>query len=65
MCIPVLFIAGVDYIDAPTPYLMGLHSNIDISYLTLDGVSFFLLKASKKIDEKMSLSANCLGCQAV
>ena len=41
MYIPVLFIAGVDYIDAPTPYLMGLHSNIDISYLTLDGVSFF------------------------
>jgi hypothetical protein len=38
--IPVLFIAGVDYIDAPTPYLMGLHSSIDIAYLTLDGVSF-------------------------
>ena len=39
--IPVLFIAGVDYIDAPTPYLMGLHSSVDISFSTLDGVCLY------------------------
>ncbi|KAH9556185.1 hypothetical protein CY35_07G012700 [Sphagnum magellanicum] len=36
--IPVLFYAGVDYIDAPTPYLMGLHSAVDTTDLTMDGV---------------------------
>ncbi|CAM6088951.1 unnamed protein product [Calypogeia fissa] len=36
--IPVLFYAGVDYIDAPTPYLMGLHSGVDTSTLSMDGV---------------------------
>ncbi|XP_024518570.1 DENN domain and WD repeat-containing protein SCD1 isoform X2 [Selaginella moellendorffii] len=36
--IPVLFYAGVDYIEAPTPYLMGLHSAVDISNFSLDGV---------------------------
>lgn len=39
--IPVLFYAGVDYIDAPTPYLMGLHSAVDTTDLTMDGVCFF------------------------
>ncbi|BBN12485.1 protein MpSCD [Marchantia polymorpha subsp. ruderalis] len=36
--IPVLFYAGVEYIDAPTPYLMGLHSGVDTTGLTMDGV---------------------------
>lgn len=36
--IPLLFFGGVDYLEAPTPYLMGLHSSVDISYLKLDGV---------------------------
>ncbi|CAL9164135.1 DENN domain and WD repeat-containing protein SCD1-like isoform X1 [Musa acuminata AAA Group] len=36
--IPLLFFSGVDYIDAPTPYMMGLHSGVDTSLLTMDGV---------------------------
>ncbi|KAL5544741.1 hypothetical protein UlMin_008525 [Ulmus minor] len=36
--IPLLFFSGVDYIDAPTPYMMGLHSSVDTSTLTMDGV---------------------------
>lgn len=40
--IPLLFFSGVDYIDAPTPYMMGLHSGVDTSNLAMDGVSFFL-----------------------
>lgn len=36
--IPLLFFSGVDYIDAPTPYMMGLHSAVDTSDLTMDGV---------------------------
>ncbi|KAK2991401.1 hypothetical protein RJ640_010865 [Escallonia rubra] len=35
--IPLLFFSGVDYIDAPTPYMMGLHSGVDTSDLTMDG----------------------------
>ncbi|XP_073225794.1 DENN domain and WD repeat-containing protein SCD1 isoform X3 [Cicer arietinum] len=36
--IPLLFYSGVDYIDAPTPYMMGLYSGVDISALAMDGV---------------------------
>ncbi|KAI4350895.1 hypothetical protein L6164_005300 [Bauhinia variegata] len=36
--IPLLFFSGVDYIDAPTPYMMGLHSGVDTSVLAMDGV---------------------------
>lgn len=36
--IPLLFFSGVDYIDAPTPYMMGLHSDVDTSNLAIDGV---------------------------
>ncbi|XP_010677974.2 DENN domain and WD repeat-containing protein SCD1 isoform X1 [Beta vulgaris subsp. vulgaris] len=36
--IPLLFFSGVDYIDAPTPYMMGLHSGVDTSDLSMDGV---------------------------
>ncbi|KAF3646518.1 DENN domain and WD repeat-containing protein SCD1 [Capsicum annuum] len=36
--IPLLFFSGVDYIDAPTPYMMGLHSGVDTYGLTMDGV---------------------------
>ncbi|KAF3524938.1 hypothetical protein F2Q69_00046513 [Brassica cretica] len=36
--IPLLFFSGVDYIDAPTPYMMGLHSDVDTSNLAMDGV---------------------------
>ncbi|KAL0431105.1 UNVERIFIED_CONTAM: DENN domain and WD repeat-containing protein SCD1, partial [Sesamum radiatum] len=36
--IPLLFFSGVDYIDAPTPYMMGLHSGVDIFGLVMDGV---------------------------
>lgn len=39
--IPLLFFSGVDYIDAPTPYMMGLHSGVDTSTLAMDGVSSF------------------------
>ncbi|XWS50709.1 hypothetical protein CRYUN_Cryun12cG0109900 [Craigia yunnanensis] len=35
--IPLLFFR-VDYIDAPTPYMMGLHSGVDTSNLVMDGV---------------------------
>jgi hypothetical protein len=38
--IPIIFSSGVDYIDAPTPYMMGLHSGVDTSGVTMDGVSF-------------------------
>jgi hypothetical protein len=37
--IPIIFSSGVDYIDAPTPYMMGLHSGVDTSTVTMDGVS--------------------------
>jgi hypothetical protein len=37
--IPLLFYSGVDYIDAPTLYMMGLHSGVDTTGLTMDGVS--------------------------
>ncbi|KAM3330779.1 hypothetical protein ACQJBY_027111 [Aegilops geniculata] len=36
--IPIIFSSGVDYIDAPTPYMMGLHSGVDTSTVTMDGV---------------------------
>ncbi|XP_076910071.1 DENN domain and WD repeat-containing protein SCD1-like isoform X2 [Bidens hawaiensis] len=36
--IPMLFFSGVDYIDAPTPYMMGLHSCVDTTGLSMDGV---------------------------
>ncbi|RZB95178.1 DENN domain and WD repeat-containing protein SCD1 isoform D [Glycine soja] len=36
--IPLLFFSGVDYIDAPTPYMMGLYSGVDTSALAIDGV---------------------------
>ncbi|GER51170.1 stomatal cytokinesis-defective 1 [Striga asiatica] len=36
--IPLLFFSGVDYIDAPTPYMMGLHSGVDTFGLMMDGV---------------------------
>jgi hypothetical protein len=36
--IPIIFSSGVDYIDAPTPYMMGLHSGVDTSAVTMDGV---------------------------
>lgn len=36
--IPLLFFSGVDYIDAPTPYMMGLHSGVDTTGLSMDGV---------------------------
>ncbi|KAH6799148.1 stomatal cytokinesis defective / SCD1 protein [Perilla frutescens var. frutescens] len=36
--IPLLFFSGVDYIDAPTPYMMGLHSSVDTFGLLMDGV---------------------------
>jgi hypothetical protein len=39
--IPIIFSSGVDYIDAPTPYMMGLHSGVDTSTVTMDGVSWF------------------------
>ncbi|KAK8968559.1 hypothetical protein KSP40_PGU000267 [Platanthera guangdongensis] len=36
--IPLLFFTGAVYIEAPTPYMMGLHSTVDTSGLTLEGV---------------------------
>nr|XP_043631013.1 DENN domain and WD repeat-containing protein SCD1 [Erigeron canadensis] len=36
--IPLLFFSGVDYIDAPTPYMMGLPSGVDTTGLSMDGV---------------------------
>ncbi|XP_044476985.1 DENN domain and WD repeat-containing protein SCD1 isoform X2 [Mangifera indica] len=36
--IPLLFFSGADYIDAPMPYMMGLHSGVDTSNLAMDGV---------------------------
>jgi hypothetical protein len=52
--IPVLFYAGVDYIDAPTPYLMGLQSGVDTSQLSMDGVS------SHSLDLKLASAIRCL-----
>lgn len=40
--IPLLFFSGVDYIDAPTPYMMGLHSGVDTFGLLMDGVSSWI-----------------------
>ncbi|KAH9621135.1 hypothetical protein KSS87_023807 [Heliosperma pusillum] len=31
-------VAGVDFVDAPTPYIIGLHSSVDTSDLLMDGV---------------------------
>lgn len=45
--IPLLFFSGVDYIDAPTPYMMGLHSGVDTSTLTMDGVVVVDLEYSR------------------
>ncbi|XP_075503526.1 DENN domain and WD repeat-containing protein SCD1 isoform X1 [Primulina tabacum] len=42
--IPLLFFSGVDYIDAPTPYMMGLHSGVDTFGLVMDGVVVVDLK---------------------
>lgn len=36
--IPVLFYGGLIFIDAPPPYLMGLHSGVDTSDLNMDRV---------------------------
>lgn len=36
--IPVLPYALVDIVDAPTPYLMGLHSGVHTGDMHLDGV---------------------------
>ncbi|KAJ4797224.1 stomatal cytokinesis defective / SCD1 protein (SCD1) [Rhynchospora pubera] len=36
--IPLIFFSGIDYIDAPTPYMMGLHSGVDTYGITMDGV---------------------------
>jgi hypothetical protein len=44
--IPLLFYSGVDYIDAPTPYMMGLHSGVDTTGLTMDGVSQYFSRSS-------------------
>jgi DENN (AEX-3) domain len=38
--IPLIFFSGIDYIDAPTPYMMGLHSGVDTSGILMDGVRF-------------------------
>ncbi|KAJ8752743.1 hypothetical protein K2173_007053 [Erythroxylum novogranatense] len=45
--IPLLFYSGVDYIDAPTPYMMGLHSGVDTSNLAMDGVVVVDLEYNK------------------
>ncbi|KAL9239022.1 hypothetical protein vseg_013381 [Gypsophila vaccaria] len=36
--VPILFANGVDFVDAPTPYIIGLHSSVDTSELLMDGV---------------------------
>ncbi|XP_078432059.1 stomatal cytokinesis defective / SCD1 protein (SCD1) isoform X2 [Wolffia australiana] len=36
--VPLMFFRGVEYIDAPTPYMMGLNSGVDTSGLVMDGV---------------------------
>ncbi|XP_074278770.1 DENN domain and WD repeat-containing protein SCD1-like isoform X2 [Silene latifolia] len=36
--VPILFSEGVDFVDAPTPYIIGLHSSVDTSDLLMDGV---------------------------
>ncbi|KAL6494896.1 Scytalone dehydratase [Orobanche gracilis] len=36
--ISISMAVGVDYIDAPTPYMMGLHSGVDTFGLVMDGV---------------------------
>lgn len=41
--IPLIFFSGIDYIDAPTPYMMGLHSGVDTYGITMDGVRFLSL----------------------
>ena len=41
--VPLLLFSGVEYIDAPTPYMMGIHSGVDISGLTTDGVSLLFV----------------------
>ncbi|KAL2934077.1 DENN domain and WD repeat-containing protein SCD1, partial [Bienertia sinuspersici] len=45
--IPLLFFSGVDYIDAPTPYMMGLHSGVDTTGLSMDGVVIVDLESNR------------------
>ncbi|XP_021736316.1 DENN domain and WD repeat-containing protein SCD1-like [Chenopodium quinoa] len=47
--IPLLFFSGVDYIDAPTPYMMGLHSGVDTTGLSMDGVVIVDLESNRII----------------
>lgn len=47
--IPLLFFSGVDYIDAPTPYMMGLHSGVDTTGLSMDGVVIVDLESNRVI----------------
>ncbi|KNA06482.1 hypothetical protein SOVF_180550 isoform A [Spinacia oleracea] len=47
--IPLLFFSGVDYIDAPTPYIMGLHSGVDTTGLSMDGVVIVDLESNRII----------------
>nr|GME14092.1 DENN domain and WD repeat-containing protein SCD1 [Ipomoea batatas] len=49
--IPLLFFSGVDYIDAPTPYMMGLHSGVDTYGLMMDGVSSYT--STKKFNQQL------------
>nr|XP_011470710.1 PREDICTED: DENN domain and WD repeat-containing protein SCD1-like [Fragaria vesca subsp. vesca] len=62
--IPLLFFSGVDYIDAPTPYMMGLHSGIDTSTLAMDGVVIVDLEFNRitTTDEIPSIPEPELSC---
>ncbi|KAL0286771.1 UNVERIFIED_CONTAM: DENN domain and WD repeat-containing protein SCD1 [Sesamum angustifolium] len=47
--IPLLFFSGVDYIDAPTPYMMGLHSGVDIFWSGHGRCELYLIKRNKVV----------------
>ncbi|CAJ1936917.1 unnamed protein product [Sphenostylis stenocarpa] len=40
---------GVDYIDAPTPYMMGLYSGVDISALAMDGIELGVILGKTQV----------------
>ena len=63
--IPLLFFSGVDYIDAPTSYMMGLHSAVDTSHFAMDGVHFFFCGAHLFAFIIMFLTLCYLSCLVV
>lgn len=58
--IPLIFFSGIDYIDAPTPYMMGLHSGVDTYGILMDGVRFLSLAILSLFTFLIDLKVVCI-----